>query len=440
MAFAEHYGTNHRFEIDSKAWMVWADRRWSYDTHSIALNSTIQRMVQELRRFQKSNDTIASVVKKLSNARTRSNVITILSIEPALCIRHLELDAHAHLISFPNGAYNLDTEQFIHDENALRPLYLHKQMHVAYHSTATCPQWLEFLGRIFMHDMELIRFVQKIMALSLYGNVSVERLFMAYGSGKNGKTTFYNVLKQIMGPYAVAIPSSTLLHKRNKDQRLDYEVTDLLDKARLAIASELPEQSDFDSISLKQLCSRDHIHAKQIYNSMYSFSPTHQLHIHANYLPNFNAQDKALLRRIVVIPFDYRVPDSETIENYDVVLLREGSGILNWLIDGWKLYRKEGLRDFPTRVVDLMQNYTENCDILNNFIDNHCKRGDDLKCTLASFYEAFIHHTGNSKMKQNTVSKRLKDAGYEVRKGNYNKTYVSGLLIDDQSVSNSTLK
>ena len=104
-AFAEHYCTNHRFEIDSKAWMVWADRRWSYDTHSIALNSSIKRMADDLKRFQKSSDTIASVVKKLSNARSRMNVITILSIEPALCIRHVDLDAHPHIISFPNGAY-----------------------------------------------------------------------------------------------------------------------------------------------------------------------------------------------------------------------------------------------------------------------------------------------------------------------------------------------
>ena len=433
-AFAEHYGTNHRFDLDNKAWLVWQDRRWQYDIHNQALHNSIELMVNDLKALSpaKSSQMIKNVVKILSNNRSRTQVITMLSTHPDLGIRHDEFDAHAHLISLINGAYNLDTGQFIHEESALRPLYLHKQMHVAFNSTATCPQWLEFLDRIFLQDESLIRYVQKIMALSLYGNVSEEKLFMAYGSGKNGKTTLYNVIKQIMGHYAVAIPSLILLQSRIKDQRIVYEVNDSLENARLAIASELPEQSSFDSISLKQLCSRDNITAKRIYNPVYSFSPSHQLHIHANYLPNFNAQDRALLRRIVVIPFDYRVPDSETIENYDKVLLKEAPGILNWLIDGWALYKKEGLRDTPTRVQEIMQNYTDDCDILNSFIDNCCTRGDDLKCTLKEFYDVFSSHQENRRLERKTVSRRLRDAGYTVKAGSGNISYIYGLQIDRQ--------
>jgi putative DNA primase/helicase len=352
-------------------------------------------------------------------------------------IRHSDLDAHAHLISLFNGAFNLDTGQFIHDENALRPLYLHKQMHVAYDKDAKCPQWMEFLDKIFLQDQDLIHFVQKILSLSLYGNVSEERLFLAYGSGKNGKTTLYNVMKQLLGCYAVAIPSMLLLQSRNKDQRIEYEVNDSLENARLAIASELPEQCSFDSICLKQLSSRDNINAKKIYNPVYSFRPSHQLHVHANYLPSFNAQDRALLRRILVIPFDYRVPDSETIENYDVILLREASGILNWLIEGWALYKKEKLVVLPARVQEIMQNYTDDCDILNNFIDNCCTRGVDLKCTLKEFYDVFSSQYENRRIQQKTLSKRLQDAGFEVRESSGNKKHIFGLMLSSQQ-DNST--
>ena len=75
---------------------------------------------------------------------------------------------------------------------------------------------------------------------------------------------------------------------------------------------------------------------------------------------------------------------------------------------------------------------------MSDFIENHCKRGDDLKCTLASFYEAFVSLSEIRKFKKNTVSRRLKDAGYEVRPGTGNMMFVYGLLLDIQN-DNSTL-
>jgi phage/plasmid-associated DNA primase len=107
---------------------------------------------------------------------------------------------------------------------------------------------------------------------------------------------------------------------------------------------------------------------------------------------------------------------------------------------GWALYKKEKLVVLPARVQEIMQYYTEDCDILNNFIDNCCTRGVDLKCTLKEFYDVFSSQYENRRIQQKTLSKRLQDAGFEVDKGTAGRHYVYGFSVDDHTNTMNLLK
>ena len=84
-------------------------------------------------------------------------------------------------------------------------------------------------------DKDLIRYVQDIAGLSAIGKVCVEGLIIAYGEGRNGKSTFWNTLSRVLGTYSGTCPPIP-------DGRLQANVKPELAEVkgkRLIIAAEL---------------------------------------------------------------------------------------------------------------------------------------------------------------------------------------------------------
>lgn len=64
------------------------------------------------------------------------------------------------------------------------------------------PEIPEALGLFFQEDPELIGYVQRIVGLAAVGKVMVEALVIAYGDGRNGKSTFWNSVARVLGTYS----------------------------------------------------------------------------------------------------------------------------------------------------------------------------------------------------------------------------------------------
>ena len=54
----------------------------------------------------------------------------------------------------------------------------------------------------FCGDQSLIDYVQMICGLCLIGKVYTEAMIIAYGDGRNGKSTFWNVIYKVLGSYS----------------------------------------------------------------------------------------------------------------------------------------------------------------------------------------------------------------------------------------------
>ena len=98
--------------------------------------------------------------------------------------------------------------------------------------------WEEALGTFICGDDELINYVQKVAGLATIGKVYVEALIIAYGEGRNGKSTFWNVIARVLGSYSGSISADILTVgcKRNAKP----ELAEARGK-RLLIAAELEE-------------------------------------------------------------------------------------------------------------------------------------------------------------------------------------------------------
>ena len=117
---------------------------------------------------------------------------------PMLEIEQRILDVNEFLLNTPSATYDLRTgatqehnaEDYITKQTECDPSSDNEQL------------WLDALNTIFANDHELIDYVQMIVGLAAIGKVYVEALIISYGEGRNGKSTFWNVISRVLGNYS----------------------------------------------------------------------------------------------------------------------------------------------------------------------------------------------------------------------------------------------
>ena len=108
-------------------------------------------------------------------------------------------------------------------------------------------------------DVELIRFVQKVIGYSLTGSTQEQCLFMLYGAGANGKSTLIqSPISALLGDYARQTPTDTLLVQRGDGVRNDLA---RLQGARFVSAVEVEGGRKLAEALVKQLTGRGYDHS-----------------------------------------------------------------------------------------------------------------------------------------------------------------------------------
>ena len=100
----------------------------------------------------------------------------------------------------------------------------------------------------------------------------MEALIIAYGEGRNGKSTFWNVIARVLGTYSGNISADMLTVGCRRNVK--PELAEAKGK-RMLIAAELEEGMRLNTANVKQLCSTDEIYAEKKYKDPFSYIPTH---------------------------------------------------------------------------------------------------------------------------------------------------------------------
>ena len=257
---------------------------------------------------------------------------TLRESHPILEISPRDLDADPFALCTPEATYDLrkgmagarehSPEDFITKITSVSPSQKGQQI------------WLDCLDLIFQGDQTLIDYVQMICGLAAIGKVYVEALIIAYGDGRNGKSTFWNAVSRVLGLYSGNISADTLTVGCRRN--IKPEMAEVKGK-RLLIAAEMQEGSRLNDSTVKQLCSTDDVFAEKKYKDPFSFKPCHTLVLYTNHLPRVSASDDGIWRRLIVIPFNAKITGKSDIKNYSEYLFdNAGGGILAWVIEGAK--------------------------------------------------------------------------------------------------------
>jgi putative DNA primase/helicase len=283
-----------------------------------------------------------------------------------------------------------------------------------YDTMADCPQWRQFLLDVTEGNQELIDFLQRSVGYSLTGLTKEHCLFLLYGSGRNGKSTFIETIRYLLGTYGMQSNFSTFLSKRSDDS-IPNDLASL-HKARFVSAVEAGEGKRFDESKIKWITGGDTVTARFLHKEFFEFLPAFKIWLGTNHKPMIVGTDEGIWRRLHLIPFTVYIPNDKVDENLTKKLKAEIDGILNWALCGLREYLANGLQ-VPSVVSDATREYRETQNWVTRFLNESYEETPESESyvrseDMYSQYKRWCQDTGEFEVKFIRFLEAMKTNGW----------------------------
>lgn len=351
--------------------------------------------------------------------------------EALLSIELDEFDSDLDLLNVQNGYLNLKTlSLYPHSYNR----YFTKISGTNYVKDANCQLWMKFLDQIFDHNQELISYIQRAVGYSLSAHTTEQVMFVLYGDGRNGKSVFLDIIREIMGNYASAIQPQTIMTKK-------FETSASGDIARLAgtrlvTTTESKFGEKLNEGLVKQLTGGDMVTARRLYENEIEFIPRFKLWMATNHKPIIRGNDIGVWRRISLVPFDIQIKKDAVDMNLTSKLKKELPGVLNWALSGLVDWQKNGLQE-PQIIGEGRAEYRKEMDVLECFIDECCERVFLKQTSVNELYRNYKQWAINNNEYQMSSTKFGVEMSKKFKKIKSGNIYYEGIILKNPPFFNS---
>ena len=231
------------------------------------------------------------------NKAKRAEVMSYLDI----LIRENTQPASANFIAFRNGLFNVADDSFI---SFTHDYVITNKIDWDYNPNAYWEATDEVLNNVTCNDHEIRSLLEEMIGYCFFRRNELGKAFILTGSGSNGKSTFLNMLK-------------TLLGKRNLSaldlKKLNDRFSTVMMFGKLAnISDDISDEFIADSAEFKKIVTGETIDAEHKGQPKFDFDPYVKLISSANSVPRMGKgkDSSAILRRLVIIPFNAKFDSS----------------------------------------------------------------------------------------------------------------------------------
>ena len=330
-----------KYVVDWDSWIIYDGSKWVRDNKGSRFHQHMIEYVNSLMsRIPDNGDSEQAAkalgwVSSLLNYNQTMGVVRQAKGERGLMITLEEMGEKPYLLNFRNGTYDLEQDEFRGHEPGD---YLFHSCETDYVADQKAELWDRVIREIFDGDTELTKYVQRLLGYSISGDTSDPVFNIFYGGGANGKSTVVGTISGLLGEYSRDLPSE--LFNKQKELHPTYLAT--LRGARLAVVAEMESDVQLAEATIKKVTSSDKIEARRMREDPWSFKPSHTSVLCTNHLPTVRGSDKGIWRRLKCVPFNVDLSDRKdaTIPER---LTHEYAGIANWLIEGYREYKKQGI-------------------------------------------------------------------------------------------------
>lgn len=311
MAFSESPKRFYLFEVQRSKWLA------------VTTNSLHRRIRAWLE--QQNQSPTAADLKKLTSELELLAPLWDARLRPGQLVV-----ANGVLEVGSNPPSLAQRDESIHFEHSLA---------VDYRADARCPRFQQFLGDALSVDD--VGLVQKWAGSLIAGPNQSQTILVIVGASGTGKGTLVNLLTRLIGLELTAELRAEQLNER-------FEMSAFLGK-RLLVASEInPDLLNLKGIGrLKALVGQDCMEAEiKRVNRRVSFNGDFHVVLYGNQLnpQPWSADLDAFRRRLLLVEYAKPRPTTIIPNLADRLWAEEGSGILNWAVEGVSSYRADLLK------------------------------------------------------------------------------------------------
>ena len=233
----------------------------------------------------------------LSRAK-RAEVMAYLDI----LIRQNTPTADARMIAFRNGLLNLQDNSFV----GFTPDHIITNIIPwDYNPNAYFELTDKVMDNISCQDKEIRSLLEEMVGYCLFRRNELGKAFILTGEGANGKSTFLNMLKTMLGKKNLSVLDL---------KKLDDRFSTVMLFGKLAnIGDDISDEFVTDSASFKKIVTGETIDAEQKGQPKFDFEPYVKLIFSANNIPRIGKgrDSGAILRRLVIVPFNARFEEDQ---------------------------------------------------------------------------------------------------------------------------------
>ena len=280
-----------------------------------------------------------------------------------------------------------------------------------YDPEADCPKFKQFLKETIPSEKNR-DLVQEVLGTALINKKIHKRGVMIPGPTDAGKSTFCDIIRNVIGEDSCGNHTPKSIADSNWARA---KLRDLL----LNISDETSSGKIYRTERLKKALDGNPMQADEKYSAIFEFKPTCEHIYGTNMTPTVSRSDEAFWNRWIVAPTrsDSVPEDEQNKKLVSEILEDEKSGILNWIIDGYKRYM-DGEEGFTRDIVwtDERDKWLKFGDSVQRFIQNCLcyEEGNKVKASdLHDAYREYVNQNDTLELdNQRTLTKEVKKLSY----------------------------
>jgi putative DNA primase/helicase len=426
--FADLHGENWRCVKSWGKWFNWDGEAWAEDRTDSRVEP-MRQIYREAQYWPQASEVTAAAKRSIFGKQVPIySALRLAGTDRRIRAEPDIWDADPWVLGVPGGAINLQTGSLV---ESAREHHITMRCSVAPERAAP-KLWLELLKQWTGGDDEVIGFLRRYLGYALTGDSREQCMAFFYGKAQSGKGTILRTVSGILGSdgaqkfrsYHYEAPISTFMESRS--ERHSTELAAFY-KKRLITSEEPSAGAKWDEGKLKWITGGSQITARFISQDNFSFTMTGKIIVAANHRPRLSTTDKAIRRRIMVIPFEHPVADEKRDNQLDEKIRAEWPRILHWIIEGCQEWQQSGL-GLPERIAASTDDYLDSEDTMGAWIGECCDReGEAGGAELYENYSRWCEQQGEHKFSRRGWSNALIERGYRTRKGTAGSRLVVGL-------------